>query len=155
MLEKVRDNRGFTIIEMGIVMIMLGILVQMAWNFMGDMRRRSSDVAAVADGRNLITVVRSNFISLEDVNYTHNPGGGPLIGTTDTSGNPRNPVFTLSPGVMARIELGSQSGVLDQGYYEATVFHENGTEDPGTPSGKREFWYLADEPNQIYSLPTY
>ena len=154
MLEKMKGDSGFTIIEMLFVMAMIGILAQMAMNFMGDLKYRSSDISAVTDGRNLITVVRGNFINLEDVNYTHNPGAGPLIGTTDTSGNPRTPVFTLTPGVMARIEPGSVSGIAEQGFYEAYLFHESGTPD-STPSGKREFWYLADELNAIYSLPTY
>ena len=154
MLEKLKDNSGFTFIEILMVMIMIGIMAQMAMNFMGDLRYRSSDVSAVTDGRNLITAVRGNFVYLEDVNYTHNPGDGPEIGATDTSGNPRDPVFTLTRGVKARIEPGSESGVAEQGYYEAYVFHENGTPD-STPSGRREFWYLADELNAIYSLPTF
>ncbi|MBW1860311.1 MAG: prepilin-type N-terminal cleavage/methylation domain-containing protein, partial [Deltaproteobacteria bacterium] len=58
MFGKLRDNKGFTMVELMMVMICLGILIQMAWNFLGDMRTRSSDIAAVADGRNLITVVR-------------------------------------------------------------------------------------------------
>ena len=154
MLKRIKDSSGFTFIEILMVMIMLGILSQMAWNFMYDVRRRSSDVSAVADGRNLITVVRANFINLDNVQFDHDPSDGPAIGTVDRNGNPRPPVFTLSPGVMARIELGSQSGTAEQGYYEAYLFHTNGTPDV-SPSGKREFWYLADEQNAIYSLPAY
>jgi hypothetical protein len=155
MLRKVKDNKGFTFVELLTVMICLGVLVQMAWNFMGDMRRRSSDVSALADGRNLITVVRANFINLDDVNYRHNPDQGPQIGTKDRGNKPRDPVFTLSPGVKARIVPGSESGLLHQGYYEAYLYHAAGTDDPITPSGKREFWYLADEANELFSLPTY
>ncbi len=155
MFKKLRGNSGFTVIEMAMVLIMLGILTQMAWNFLGDMRHRSSDVTAVSDGRNLVTVVRSNFINMDSINYTHSPSQGSQIGTTDRDNNPRSPVFTLSPGVRARIEAGSESGILQQGYYEAYLFHENGTADATTPSGKREFWYLADEANEIFSLPTY
>ncbi len=155
MLKNVKDSKGFTFIEIMMVMIMLGVLSQMAWNFMGDVRQRSSDVSAVADGRNLITVVRANFINLDSVRLRHNPDQGPDIGTRDRNNNPRPPVFTLSRGVMARIEPGSQSGIVHQGYYEAYLYHINGTEDAATESGKREFWYLADEANEIFSLPTY
>jgi hypothetical protein len=133
---------------------MLAALTQMAWNFLGDVRRRSFDVSAVADGRNLITVVRANFINLDNVQYDHDPDDGQAIGTVDTNGNPRPPVFTLSPGVRARIELGSSSGIAAQGYYEAYLFHVSGTPDASL-SGKREFWYLADEAGQIYSLPAF
>jgi prepilin-type N-terminal cleavage/methylation domain-containing protein len=154
MLKRIKDNKGFTFIEIAMVMIMLGILTQMAWNFMGDMRQRSSDISAVTDGRNLVTIVRGNFIQNDNVRYDHNPGDGGDIGTVDTSGNPRAAVFTLSPGVMARIVPGSESGVEQQGYYEAYLYHMNGTPD-STLSGKREFWYLADEANEIFSLPTF
>jgi prepilin-type N-terminal cleavage/methylation domain-containing protein len=155
MFGKLRDSKGFTMVELMMVMICLGILIQMAWNFMGDMRTRSSDIAAVSDGRNLITVIRGSFINLDDVNFQHAPGSGSEIGTKDRSNNPRPSVFTLSSGVQAKIVPGSESGTADQGYYEAYVWHETGTNDPGSPSGKREFWYLADEVTQTYSLPTY
>jgi prepilin-type N-terminal cleavage/methylation domain-containing protein len=147
MFKKVKDNSGFTIIEMAMVLIMLGILTQMSWNFLADMRHRSSDVVAVADGRNLMTVVRANFINLDSVNYTHDPNQGSEIGTRDRDNNARAAVFTLSPGVKARIEAGSESGGVHQGSFEAWLFHENGT--------GREFFFYANEEEEIYSLPTY
>ena len=155
MFGKLRDNKGFTLIELMTVIICFGVLIQMAWNFMGDMRTRSYDISAVSDGRNLVTVVRGNFINLDDVDFKHSPGQGPDIGTKDRSNNPRPAIFTLSRGVKARIVPGSESGTADQGYYEAYVWHEAGSDDPGSMSGKREFWYLADETTQTYSLPTY
>jgi prepilin-type N-terminal cleavage/methylation domain-containing protein len=154
MLKRIKGSSGFTFIEIMMVMIMLGVLTQMAWNFMGDVRKRSSDIAAVADGRNLITVVRANFINLDNVQYDHDPDDGQAIGTVDRNGNPRPPVFTLSPGVRARVVNNCYSGIATQGYYEAFLFHINGTPD-ASPSGKREFWYLADEVGQIFSLPAY
>jgi prepilin-type N-terminal cleavage/methylation domain-containing protein len=152
MLKSVKDNKGFTFIELMMVMIMAGILMQMAWLFALDLKKRGSDIAAVADGRNLITTVRNNFVNLDSVNY--NATKERHIGIRKRTGGKRPPVFILSPGVMARIEAGSQSGIADQGYFEAFLFHRNGTGDE-TPSGKREFWYLADEANDIYSLPLF
>jgi prepilin-type N-terminal cleavage/methylation domain-containing protein len=155
MLKKVKDSKGFTLIEVMMVMIMLGILTQSAWNFMIDMRKRSSDIAAVADGRNLMTAIRASFINLDNIKFTHSPGQGRKIGKKNRNNESRPPIFTLSRGVMARIEAGSQSGIVHQGYYEAYLYHINGTEDASTESGKREFWYLADEVSGIYSLPAY
>jgi len=152
MLTRLKDNKGFTFIELLMVMIMLGILMQMAWLFALDLKRRGSDVAAIADGRNLITTVRNNFVNLDSVNYAATDDRH--IGVSKREGGGRRPVFTLSPGVMARIEAGSESGIADQGYFEAFLFHSNGTGDE-TPSGKKEFWYLADEANDIYSLPLF
>jgi len=139
------------------VMIVLGILSQIALLFTLDLRTRSFDVTALADGRNLITVVRNNFVNLDDVNYEHAPADGPDIGAEDTAGNPRPPVFTLSPGVKARVENGSEStGIPGTSYFEAYLFHENGTDDPIPPSGKREYWIVADETvdPEIYKVPT-
>jgi prepilin-type N-terminal cleavage/methylation domain-containing protein len=155
MLWKLRDNKGFTLVELMMVMICLGVLIQMAWNFLGDMRLRSYDITAVADGRNLVTAVRMNFVNLDDVDFRHQPGWGSDIGTKDRSNNPRPAIFTLSPGVKARIVPGSESGTAEQGYYEAYLWHESGSDDAASVSGKREFWYLADELTQTYSLPTY
>jgi prepilin-type N-terminal cleavage/methylation domain-containing protein len=152
MLTRVKDNKGFTFIELMMVMIMAAILMQMAWLFALDLKKRGSDVAAIADGRNLITTVRNNFVNLDSVNY--NAIDERHIGISKREGGARPPVFILSPGVMARIEAGSESGIADQGYFEAFLYHSNGTGDE-TPSGKREFWYLADEANDIYSLPLF
>jgi prepilin-type N-terminal cleavage/methylation domain-containing protein len=155
MLRKLRENKGFTMIELLMVIICLTVLVQMAWNFLGDMRRRSYDVTAVADGRNLFTVVRGNFINLDDVSYEHAPGDGPDIGTKDTSNNPRPAIFTLSSGVRARIAANTRSGVPEDGYFDAVLFHEAGTDDPTTLSGRKEYWYFAEEATETYSLPTF
>ena len=152
MLTGTKNNKGFTFIELLMVMIMLGILMQMAWLFASDLGKRGSDVSAIADGRNLITVVRNNFVNLDSVNYSATQKNA--IGVATMGGEKREPVFILTPGVHARIEGGSQSGVPDQGYFEAYLYHENGTGDE-TPSGRREFWYLADEANDIYSLPLF
>jgi len=150
MFGKLKDNRGFTFIELLMVFIVLGIMAQMALTFMIDLRSRSSDVTAIADGRNLVTVVRNNFVNLDDVDYKHNPGDGPNIGTVDTSGAPilQGPVFTLSPGVKAHITAASFSGIPDQGFFEAWLCHESGTKVAAagkTGEWRKEFYYVVDE----------
>ena len=155
-MKRVRNNRGFTFIELLMVIIVLGILAQMAFTFALDLQTRSSDIMAISDGRNLITIVRDNFVSLENVVYAHNPGDGPEIGTVDTGANPRPPVFTLSPGVRAKITADSESpGTPQDGYFNARLYHIKGTDDSVSPSGKREFLFVADEEFDVYSLPTF
>jgi prepilin-type N-terminal cleavage/methylation domain-containing protein len=150
-LEKLKDNRGFTFIELLSVMVVLGIMAQIALIFMIDLRSRSSDVMAMSDGRNLVTIVRGNFVNLDDVKYEHAAGDGPDIGTLDTGDNPRpdGPVFTLSPGVKALVTAGSESpGTPDLGYFEAWLCHESGTKVGGvtqTGLGRREYYYVVDE----------
>ena len=107
MLGKLKDNKGFTLIEIFIVCVILGVLAQMALTFVIDLRTRSYDVTAVADGRNLIMVVRNSFVTLEDIDYTSI--NGPQVGVTTTGGAARVKVYTLSPGVMAVVTGGSGS----------------------------------------------
>lgn len=158
-MKILRNKHGFTLIELLMVFIVLGILAQMALTFTLDLKSRASDIMAISDGRNLITVVRNNFVNLEDVLYEHNPGDGPEIGTIGTvanGSNPRPPVFTLSAGVKARITFDSESpGIPQSGYLYAEFYHINGTDDPISPSGKREFLFVANENANFYSLPTF
>jgi len=151
MLEKLKGNRGFTFIELLMVMIVMGILAQISLIFVIDLRSRSSDVLAMSDGRNLVTVARGNFVNLDNVKYDHNPGDGADIGPVDTAGNPRpeGPVFTLSPGVKAFITPGSKSpGIPDLGFLEVYLCHESGTKVGAagmTGEGRKEYYYVVDE----------
>ena len=150
-MKTLKDNRGFTFIELLMVMIVLGIIAQIALIFTIDLRSRSSDVMALSDGRNLVTIARGNFINLDDVKYDHNPGDGPDIGSLDTAGNPRpdGPVFTLSPGVKAKITAGSESpGIANLGFLEVYLCHESGTKVGAagmTGEGRKEYYYVVDE----------
>ena len=156
MLGRLKSNKGFTFIELLMVFIVLGILSQIALIFMIDLRSRSSDLMAIADGKNLITVVRNNFVNLDDVNYTKINGSD--IGVESTGGDSRLPVLTLSPGVNIVVTDGSESnGTPDTGFFEAWLYHENGTDDPAstTGCGKREFYYYAEEATELYSIATF
>ena len=145
MFGKLKDNKGFTFIELLMVFIVLGILAQISLTFMIDLRSRSSDVTALSDGKNLVTVVRNNFINLDDVNYTHNPADGPDIGAMDVGGSPRPAVFTLSPGVEVTITGTSDPANPGTGLVVATFYHTSGTTDGTTGSNRREFYYVVDE----------
>jgi prepilin-type N-terminal cleavage/methylation domain-containing protein len=106
MLGKLKDSKGFTLIELFIVFVILGVLAEMAWTFMIDLRSRSFDVSAVADGKNLITLVRNNSVNLDDVDYTKINGSD--VGVETTGGVARPPVFSLSPGVRIVVTAGSE-----------------------------------------------
>jgi prepilin-type N-terminal cleavage/methylation domain-containing protein len=158
MLGKLKDSRGFTFVELLMVFVVLGILAQIALVFMLDIRSRAYDTTALADGRNLITTVRNNFVNLDDVDYTKTDGSD--IGIETTAGQPRTPVFTLSPGVGITFDPGSKSTGKpddpdDPNYFEASLYHTAGTSDGSTDSGKREFYYLADEFSDSYILATF
>lgn len=153
MLGKLEDNKGFSLLELLVVLLVLGIMAQMTSIFVLDLKTRSSDLMAISDGRNLMTIIRDNFVNLEDVDYTQTNGSG--IGVRTVGGVNRQPVFSLSSGVGFRIEAGSQSdGTAENGYFEAYLYHTGGTSDT-TVSGKREFYYLADEAFDAYTIATF
>jgi prepilin-type N-terminal cleavage/methylation domain-containing protein len=153
MLGKLKDNKGFSLLELLVVLLILGIMAQMTSIFVLDLKTRSSDLMAISDGRNLMTIIRDNFVNLEDVDYTQTNGSG--IGVRTVGGVNRQPVFSLSSGVGFRIEAGSQSdGTAENGYFEAYLYHTGGTSDT-TVSGKREFYYLADEAFDAYTIATF
>lgn len=142
------NNCGFTLMELVLVILIIGILAQVGLSYMVNFQARAKDAIAIHDGRNLITAVQTSFANREVVNYAHTPADGPDIGTPT--------VFTLNQGVRASITAGSLSdGSEGNGWFEAYLYHINGTDDPATSSHKREFYYLVDESLNIYSLPSF
>jgi prepilin-type N-terminal cleavage/methylation domain-containing protein len=151
--KRIRDQRGFTLHELLIAMAILGILMQIAVLSMMDMRRSALDTSAISDARNLIEAAMNKFMDNADVNLVHASGEGSEVGNTTIGGASRAPVFTLSPGVKARV-IGSSDWIGDgNGYMEAWVYHPNGNSDIGTPSGRREFYCIIDEAAGISSFP--
>jgi type II secretory pathway pseudopilin PulG len=152
-LERLRDERGFTLPELFITMAIMMILTQMAMLNLLDMRRSALDTSAISDTRNLIEAAMNKFMDKADVSLIHASSDGREVGNTTNSGAGRSPVFTLSPGVEARV-IGSSDWSGDgNGYMEAWVYHPNGNEDLATPSGRREFYCIIDEATGISSFP--
>ena len=147
------NEGGFTFIELLMVMIILGILTQMATTFVLDLRKRAFDAMALSDGKNLMSIAGNVFLALEDVDFTHAPADGPQIGVLDTSSSPRPAIFTMSQGVRARI-TGQSDTLPGAGFIDANLYHSEGTDDPVTPSGKREFYFVLDEVTSFISAPT-
>jgi len=155
MVAKLKDDKGFTLIELLMVMIIMGILAQMGMTYFQDLRDRSYDVVAIADGKNLMIATGNAFVLLEDVDFTHTPADGREVGTQRWSGGARDPIYTLSSGVKAVI-VGQSETSPGNSIVTAYLYHENGTDDPGasfTGSGKREFYFFIDEFSSSISVP--
>lgn len=140
-VKKKGNNKGFTLIEVMMVMIILGILAQLSMSFALDLRSRAYDSTAIVDARNLLVAIGNNFISLDLVDYTYDSAAGQDVGTPS--------VFTLSPGVRLSITGGSASTgdpADDFGFFEAMVYHAQGSDDSTgvAASGKKEFYIYAD-----------
>jgi len=154
MLTRLKSTHGFTMVEMMMVMIIIGILTQMAFTFTIDLRKRAFDATALTDGKNLMSIVGNSFLALEDVTFDHTAADGSDVGVLAADGvTPRSsPVFTLSPGVRAEI-VHIDPGIPSGGLVTARLYHLKGTPD-ASPSGKREFWFSIDEMTSAISAPT-
>lgn len=142
------DCSGFSLLELVMVICLIGILAQIGVAYMLNFQAKAKDSIAIHDGRNLLTNVESSFANREVVDYEHAPSDGRKVGAPN--------VFTLNQGVMARITAGSKSDGGDgNGTFEAWLYHSNGTADPISLSGKREFYYFIDQSLNIYSLPSF
>lgn len=141
-LKKISENKGFTTVELVVVIGIISILAQIAFDLYADYKARAYDSAALNDARNLVSAVVNNFVSYDDVDYTHDENGDNRIGAVDNDGNERSPVLVLSKGVKARIE-GYNDGSNDS-YMEGYIYSDGGTGDSSTDSGKREYYCLVD-----------
>jgi prepilin-type N-terminal cleavage/methylation domain-containing protein len=140
-----KNNSGFSFIELMAVMAILGILANIAITSFIATRTKVLDAAAFAETQSLGKAVLNSFLDGIDVNLAHNEGGGREIGTMDTSGNGRVPIFTFSSGMQAQIVGNSNSGGPGSGICQATVWHQNGT---------KSYWLFIDEAQEITSFPT-
>jgi prepilin-type N-terminal cleavage/methylation domain-containing protein len=147
------NNKGFTLIELAVVSCMISVIASIAiMNYM-PYRSKAFDSTALADARGLVESVIMATVNDEDVDYTKVNTGGP-VGDIDTAGNPRQPVFVLSTGVAAFIIGDSaQAPNGDTTIFQAIIYHTNGTDDPASFSGKKEFTCSVDESLDTATLP--
>jgi prepilin-type N-terminal cleavage/methylation domain-containing protein len=141
--QKFKENKGFTTIELVIVIGIISILSQIAFDLYADYKAKAYNAAAINDGRNLVSVVVNNLVSYDDVDYTHDENDDNRIGGFDTDGNTRSPVLILSKGVRARIV--GENDTTGNGYMEAYLYSMGGIKDLSTPSGRREYYCIVDE----------
>ncbi len=125
--ETVGNTNGFSLIELLMVIALISILSAFAIFHFFPMRQKALDSMAISDARNIVDSVINAAMNNEDVDYTKANTGGP-VGNVDTGGNPRTPIFTLSPGVMAIIAGGSnQAPNGNNTIFNAIIYHEGGT----------------------------
>jgi prepilin-type N-terminal cleavage/methylation domain-containing protein len=164
--QQLGSQSGFSFIELLTVLIIIGIIAQMAITIFIDMRARSNDAAAVADGRNLLTVANINFVNLDNVYYGPDVANPPAIsgavGTSEATitlipsfnwgiGAPREPIYELSNGVMAEIS-GVSPGIPGLGEISMELWHKNGTKIAGSP---KKYRFEISETSDLYAFATY
>ena len=130
MFRKLKKADGFTLLELLVVMGIIGILTSTSMVYFFDMMASSRDTVALSDANSLMTVVTSNFVGDESVNYEAQ--NGQQLGVADASGGARNPVFTLSSGVVIDFAGGLNNmsfGINDNtpSQFNAILYNSSGT----------------------------
>jgi len=138
----ITDKKGFTFIELSVVMAILTVLSAIAITYFNDVFARGRDSAAVSDAISLITVVNNNFLDKKSVNYEATSPDGRYIGIEDEDGNPISPAVTLSPGVRCKFYAAGNYSPSDEGSlgnFWAFIYHFQGTPEPSDTSGAGVF----------------
>jgi prepilin-type N-terminal cleavage/methylation domain-containing protein len=138
------NSRGFTMIELAVVLAIIGVLSSMAVKSFIDSRVHVMDAVTLAEAQGLGKAVLDTFLEGEDVDLTHSLGDGPRIGSLDTAGNSRTPIFQFSPGVRAEITGSSNAGGSGKGLCDAEIYHSDGS---------KKYFLVIDEVNNITSFP--
>lgn len=139
-IHPLKGTKGFTLIEIIVVGVMIGILATIAIVNYSPLQKKALDTTALSDARNLVGGITNAMLGGDNVDY-FNDGSVGAVGTVDTLGNPRLPVFILSPGVAA-VVTGTSAWPPPGGtstVVTARVYHTQGTLDVTTLSGRKEY----------------
>ncbi len=139
-----KNMKGFTLIELMFVMATMSVLAAIAFANFDQMKKKTYDRTALSDARNLVDSIIDVTLNDDDVDFNKNGTGA--IGTLDTANQPREPVFILSPGVVAVIAGSTNAGGSGDTVVLATIHHPNGT--PGI-----DYSCVINESTGLVSLP--
>ncbi len=117
-MRRLKTRKGFTLMELVVVMAILAILSAIAITYYHDIMKSSYDLTAKSDARSLITALHGAFFDESLVVDFAASASDSVIGEPV--------IFTFSPGVRARGVRGLKTPWGDGEFY-AQIYHVNGT----------------------------
>ena len=154
--DRLGNPNGFTLVELMMSMLIIGILAMLGTMYLGDIRNQSSDRQAATEGRHILTAISDAVLAGEDVLFDGaDPDGYTgAVGDTDTGGGVRDAIFTVSRDVRVSIDGENTDDPADADI-EVKIWNVKGTPDPlATNTQKRkEYVFYISEEFAIVSMP--
>ena len=143
---KLKDQSGFTLIELVMVILILSCLITLSLYLFRDIKERSADMQALAEGKNLLTAASDVFLANEDVLFTSaDPHTGP-VGTLKSDGvTARNSIYTISANIRATL-TGKSTPQLGGRFLTYFIWSAQG-------SGVK-YYFEIDEDNNVITIPS-
>jgi len=150
----VSNKKGFSLIELFMVMLILAVLMTLGFTQFTDLKDRAGDTQAYTEGRNLILAVSDAFLESEDVKFdTDDNGIAGSVGTIRYSdSSARTPIYLLPQDIRVRM-TGQSTSQPGGGFLTFEIWHVHGTP-ASTLSGRKEYYFEIQEDNNLISLPS-
>ncbi len=157
MLTWSKNQQGFSLMELCVVMAILTIISGIAMMYFNDLMKTSRDTAVYSNAQNLMKVITNNILDHRSVDYqaTTMVSGVTKIGTADQDGTARPPAFELSAGIRVVFMPGFDNKCYRDAQassFVAYLYHVNGSESPFDPTGnnRRGVQIIIDENTKVY-----
>ncbi len=151
-----RNQQGFTLMELAIIMAIMSILSAMAMIYFNDSLKTSRDAAVYANAQNLITTINNQILDRVSVDYqsTTVSGSTVSIGATEEDGSTARAPIPLSPGVQIVFTAGFDNKCfknMNLSSFAAYIYHANGSRSPFDPTGnnRRGVQIIIDETTRV------
>jgi len=142
------ECRGFTLIELVVVMGVIGILIAIAAPTYLDYKAKAHDLSSLTDAQNLLKLANQVLIDYDQIYLLHNTGDGSVIGNeNDLLGNFIPQIYNLSLLGKAYVLILNYEWPPPTGRYTriyVRAYNEKGTDDPFGLNGKKTFQVYMD-----------